>query len=477
MVILLPLPQLTKMSNLNQLNLSSAREGLLSKKFSPTELVTACLSQIKNDEKSLNSFVTICDKTALNEAKNADLSKPLGGIPIAVKDNYCTKGIITTASSKLLENYIPQYDATSIKKLKDAGAIIIGKTNMDAWAHGSSTETSDYGRTLNPWNVNHLPGGSSGGSAAAMAADETIISIGSETAGSIRQPASWCGVVGLKPSYGRVSRYGVIAMKSSTDSPGPITKTVDDAATLLEIMSGHDSSDATSIDEISWSRPSAITDLNKIKIGIPLSYFSPETQPAVKQAILNSVEIFKKLGAEIIELNDVLDPKYSIAVYTILQRSEVSSNLSRFDGVRYGHDRTFFKTEAKRRIMLGTYSLSSGYYDAYYLNAQKVRTLICQDFDNQFAKVDAIIGPVSPTTALKIGASAGQAMFGELQDMLVEPSSIAGLPGISIPCGFDENNLPIGLQIICPQRREDLVYQLAKIFEMNTNYHLQKPQL
>ena len=463
--------------NLNQLNLQEAKDGLKSKKFSSVELVSDCINQIKNNAKNINSFVTICEESALSEALNADLSKPLGGIPIAIKDNYCTKNIKTTASAKLLENYIPQYDATTIEKLKSAGAIIIGKTNMDAWAHGSSTETSDYGATHNPWNLNHLPGGSSGGSAAAMAADEAIISVGSETAGSIRQPASWCGVVGLKPTYGRVSRYGIIAMKSSTDSPGPITKTVDDAATLLEIMSGHDVHDATSIEENNWQRPQIKTDLKNIKIGIPLSYFPKEIQSEVKQAILESSETFKKLGAEIIELSDVLDPKYSIAVYTILQRSEVSSNLARFDGIRYGHDRTFFGTEAKRRIMLGTYSLSSGYYDAYYLKAQKVRTLICNDFDNQFSKVDAIIGPVSPTTALKIGASEGQAMFGELQDMLVEPSSIAGLPGISIPCGFDKNNLPIGLQIICPQKREDLVYQIAKIFELNTNYHLQKPKL
>ena len=463
--------------NLNQLNLQEAKDGLKSKKFSSVELVSDCINQIKNNAKNINSFVTICEESALSEALNADLSKPLGGIPIAIKDNYCTKNIKTTASAKLLENYIPQYDATTIEKLKSAGAIIIGKTNMDAWAHGSSTETSDYGATHNPWNLNHLPGGSSGGSAAAMAADEAIISVGSETAGSIRQPASWCGVVGLKPTYGRVSRYGIIAMKSSTDSPGPITKTVDDAATLLEIMSGHDVHDATSIEEKNWQRPQIKNDLKNIKIGIPLSYFPKEIQPEVKQAILESSETFKKLGAEIIELSDVLDPKYSIAVYTILQRSEVSSNLARFDGIRYGHDRTFFGTEAKRRIMLGTYSLSSGYYDAYYLKAQKVRTLICNDFDNQFSKVDAIIGPVSPTTALKIGASEGQAMFGELQDMLVEPSSIAGLPGISIPCGFDKNNLPIGLQIICPQKREDLVYQIAKIFELNTNYHLQKPKL
>lgn len=465
------------MSNLNRLTLKEAKDGLKSEKFSSTDLVKDCFSQIKTADKKLNAFLTLCKEEAIKESEKADISLPLGGIPLAVKDNFLTKGLRTTASSKVLDNYIAQYDATTIEKLKAAGAIIIGKTNLDAWAHGSSTETSDYGPTLNPWNTDHLPGGSSGGSAAAIAADETIISVGSETAGSIRQPASWCGVVGFKPTYGRVSRFGVIAMKSSTDSPGPICKTVDDAATLLEIMSGADPHDATSIDEKPWLRPEVKKDLKGLKIGLPLSYFPKETQPEVKESILKVVEVYKKLGAEIIELPDVLDPKYSIAVYTILQRSEVSSNLGRFDGIRYGHDRSFFAAEAKRRIMLGTYSLSAGYYDAYYLKAQKVRTLICQDFDKQFQKVDALLGPVSPTTALKLGATEGQAMFGEIQDMLVEPSSIAGLPGISLPCGFDKLNLPIGLQIIAPQKREDLVYQIAKIFEDNTDYHLSKPKL
>lgn len=465
------------MSDLNRLNLKEAREGLLSKKFTSTELITDCLSQIKNNAKKLNTFITICEDSALKEAKTANLSLPLGGIPVAVKDNFCTRNIRTTAASKVLDSYIPQYDATVINRLKSAGAIIIGKTNMDAWAHGSSTETSDFGPTKNPWDAGRLPGGSSGGSAAAMIADEAIISIGSETAGSIRQPSSWCGVVGFKPTYGRVSRYGVIAMKSSTDSPGPICKTVDDAAALLEIISGHDPLDATSINESSWKIPEVKKDLKNIKIGLPLSYFSQETQPEVKENIMKSAEVFKKLGAEIIELPDVLDPKYSIAVYTILQRSEVSSNLARYDGIRYGNNRSFFGPEAKRRIMLGTYSLSAGYYDAYYTKAQKVRTLICQDFDCQFQKVDALIGPVSPCTALPLGATEGQSMFGELQDILLEPSSIAGLSGISIPCGFDKNGLPIGLDIICPQHREDLVYQLAKLFESNTDYHLQKPKL
>lgn len=465
------------MDNLHKLTLKEAREGLLSKKFTAVELTQSCLDRIKTLEKKLNSFVTVTSDEALKQAQSADISLPLGGIPLAVKDNYLTVALRTTASSKVLDKYIAQYDATTIVKLKNAGAIIIGKTNMDAWAHGSSTETSDYGPTLNPWNVEHLPGGSSGGSAAATAADETIISVGSETAGSIRQPASWCGVVGFKPTYGRVSRYGVIAMKSSTDSPGPICKTVDDAASLLEIMSGNDLHDATSINEVPWIRPELRQNLNGLKIGLPTCYFSKETQSEVRDAILKAVETLKKLGAEVVELTNVLDPKYSIAVYTILQRSEVSSNLARFDGIRYGHDRSFFGQEAKRRIMLGTYSLSAGYYDAFYLKAQKVRTLICRDFDNQFEKVDAIIGPVSPTTALKCGASEGQSMFGEIQDMLVEPSSIAGLPGISIPCGFDKIGLPIGLQIITPQRREDLVYQIAKLFEDNTEYYLSRPKL
>ncbi len=465
------------MTDLFKLTLKEAREALKTKKITSVDLVQSCLNRIESVDKKLNCFVTTTGKKALELAKTADISLPLGGIPIAVKDNYLTTGIRTTASSKVLDNYIAQYDATSIEKLKKAGAIIIGKTNMDAWAHGSSTETSDYGPSLNPWNPEHLPGGSSGGSAAAIAADEAIVSIGSETAGSIRQPASWCGVVGFKPTYGRVSRYGVIAMKSSTDSPGPICKTVDDAADLLEIMSGSDPHDATSIDEEPWKKPEPRQNLKGLKIGLPSCYFPSQTQPEVKASILAAVETLKKIGAEVIELTDVLDPKYSIAVYTILQRSEVSSNLARFDGVRYGHDRSFFGSEAKRRIMLGTYSLSAGYYDAYYLKAQKVRTLICRDFDHQFEKVDAIIGPVSPTTALKLGASEGQSMFGELQDMLVEPSSIAGLPGISIPCGFDKIGLPVGLQIIAPQRREDLVYQIAKLFEDSTEFHLKKPQL
>lgn len=460
---------------LNKLTLIDAIKGIKEKKFSSTELVSDCLTKIEQLEPTLNAFVTVNKDQALEQSKNIDFDKPLAGIPIAIKDNFCIKGIRTTASAKLLDKYIAQYTSTVVQKLLDAGAIIIGKTNMDAWAHGSSTETSDFGPTKNPWNPKHLPGGSSGGSAASVASDEVVTSIGSETAGSIRQPSAWCGTVGLKPSYGRVSRYGVIAMGSSMDCPGPITKTVDDAALLLSIISGHDPKDATSIPESSWQISNGLKDLKGFKIGLPKAYFPEQMKPVVKTSVLNACETLKKLGAEIIEL-DVLDPKYAIAVYTVLQRSEVSSNLARFTGIRYGEPRSAFGDEAIRRIMLGTYTLSSGYYDAYYLQAQKVRTLIIQDFDKQFQKVDAIIGPTSPTTALPLGATEGKSMFGELEDMLVEPSTLAGLPGISVPCGFSDG-LPIGLQIITPQLREDLAVNIARLFESNTDYHLQKPKL
>lgn len=463
------------MPNLNKLNLLEAIKGIKEKKFSSKELVTDCFSQIEKLEPTLNSFITLTKDDALKKSENIDFAKPLAGIPIAIKDNFCIKGVKTTASSKVLENYNAQYTATVVEKLEQAGAIVIGKTNMDAWAHGSSTETSDFGPSKNPWNPKYLPGGSSGGSASAVASDEAITSIGSETAGSIRQPAAWCGMVGLKPTYGRVSRYGIIAMASSMDCPGPITKTVDDAALILSIISGHDPKDATSLNQPSWQIPKPLTDLKGLKIGIPKGYFPKNIKPEVKQSVLDAAKTLEKLGAQILEL-DVLDPKYAIAVYTILQRSEVSSNLARFTGIRYGHDRSFFGDETKRRIMLGTYTLSSGYYDAHYLKAQKIRTLIIKDFEKQFQKVDAIIGPTSPTTALPIGASAGQSMFGEMEDILVEPSTLAGLPGISVPCGF-ANGLPIGLQIITPQLREDLAVQIAKLFESSTDYHLQKPSL
>ncbi|OGH11493.1 MAG: glutaminyl-tRNA synthase (glutamine-hydrolyzing) subunit A [Candidatus Levybacteria bacterium RIFCSPLOWO2_01_FULL_36_13] len=461
------------MNKLNEHTIKQAREGLRRKDFSSVELTKACLEQINKAEPSINAFVTICKKEALVQAKEADKlissnqDLPLLGIPIAVKDNLSTLGIRTTASSKVLDDYIPPYDATVIKKLKDAGAVLLGKTNMDAWAHGSSTETSDYGTTKNPWNTNHLPGGSSGGSAAAVAADEAIAAIGTETAGSIRQPASWCGVVGLKPTYGRVSRYGVIAMASSLDSPGPITKTVEDSASLLQVLAGKDEYDAT-------TSPLPIGDytlpieskLNNLKIGISDEYFIEGIDVEVKREVLDSIKKFEEMGAKIEKIK-LFDPRYAIDVYTIIQRSEVSSNLARYDGIRYGSEREKFGDEAKRRIILGTYALSSGYYDQYYNKASKVRSVIIEDFKKAFEKIDVILTPTSPSLPLPIGATNKSIMFGEIADVLVEPSSIAGLPGISIPIGFAKK-LPIGMQIIGPQFAEELILQVAGTYEKKT---------
>lgn len=467
--------------DLNLLTVETAILGLKEKKFSSFDLVKSCLKQIGDKDKKIKAFVTVCKEEALKEAKEIDnlnyedsvKEKPLLGIPFSIKDNFCTKDIKTTASSNVLKDYIPPYNATVYKKLNDSGAIILGKTNMDAWAHGSSTEASDFFTTRNPWDPERLPGGSSGGSAASIASDEAIFSIGSETAGSIRQPASWCGVVGLKPTYGRVSRYGVIAMASSLDSPGPITKTVKDAALILNVIAGSDGFDATcsekEVEDYSSNLEKSIKDL---KIGICEKYFQV-SEKNVTESVKKALKIFEKLGAKIEEV-DLFDPKYAIAVYTILQRSEVSSNLGRYDGIRYGKNRSFFGDEAKRRIMLGTYCLSSGYFDAYYLKAEKVRTIIVDDFKKAFEKVDVIVGPTTPSCALPLGSSKNHPMFGEVADVLVEPSTIAGLPGINVNCGFSPENLPVGLQIIGPQFSEAKILNAAYQFEKNIN--LNKPK-
>lgn len=458
---------------INKLTIKKAKEGLSAKQFSSVELTKACLEQIKKVEDKLNAFITITEKEALTQADRADklISEgqdlPLLGIPIAIKDNFSTKNIKTTASSNVLENYIPPFNATVIERLNNAGMVILGKTNMDAWAHGSSTETSDFGPSKNPWNLNHLPGGSSGGSAAAVAANESIAAIGSETAGSIRQPASWCGVVGLKPTYGRVSRYGVIAMGSSLDSPGPITKTVEDSALILEILAGKDELDATTSPSKTSNYTSNLD--SKIKnfiIGVSDEYLNgvdPEILDSFKKAIAK----FEKMGAKV-EVIKLFDPKYAIDVYTIIQRSEVSSNLARYDGIRYGSARQNFGEEAKRRIMFGTHALSSGYYDQYYNKAQQVRTLIIEDFRKAFEKVNVIIAPTSPSLALPVGSTKGESMFGEIADILVEPSSIAGLTGISIPIGFSNSGLPIGMQIIGRQFNEHEILSVAYQYEQST---------
>ena len=464
----------------NKLTLAEAVKLLKKKDVTSEEIISDCLEAIDKYNGRLNAYLTINEEER-NLGKSAkskvgSYSLPILGIPFAIKDNFLTKNLKTTASSLVLDDFIPPYSATVVEKLEEAGAILLGKTNMDAWAHGSSTETSDYGSTKNPWNLNHLPGGSSGGSAAAVISDLCIFAIGSETAGSIRQPAAWCGCVGLKPTYGRVSRYGVIAMGSSLDSPGPMTKTVEDAAILLEILGGHDPYDATTSSRAKDAYTSFLgKGVKNLKIGIAKEYLLPQMRQEVKDLITDAGDVFEKLGAKV-DMVSTLHPEYAIGVYTVIQRCEVSSNLARYDGVRYGNDRTFFGQEAKRRITLGTFALSEGYADKYYKKAQKVRTLYIKDFEKIFRKYDLVIGPTSPGPALKLGATKGQAMFGEMEDILVEPSTISGLPGISIPCGFVDG-LPIGLDIFGPQFSEGLIIQAADAYESVTPWHKQKPKL
>jgi len=429
------------------------------------QILAEYLKRIEQENPSLNIYLT-----TLSDQPNTQQDTLLAGALIALKDNIAVRGVRTTASSTLLDTFKPPYSATVAERLVNHGARIIGKTNLDAWAHGSSTETSQYGPTLNPRNPKHLPGGSSGGSAAAVAADLCVAAIGTETAGSIRQPAAWCGVVGLKPSYGRVSRFGIAAMASSTDSPGPITKTVKDAAILLNAVAGHDQRDGTTNPETSLDFTRLIgKSIKGMKIG--LLYQDLVGLEIVNPHISAAADVFTKLGANV-EAVDALDPHYAISVYTVVQRGEVSSNLARYDGVRYGADRAAFGAEAKRRIMLGTYTLSAGYADQYYLTAQKVRTAFAQDFTRLFTKFDILISATSPSFAKLLGASEGAAMFGELEDMLLEPSSITGLPGISVPCYRDpETNLFLGLNIMAPMWQEDRVLQVAAAYEDNTEWN------
>ncbi len=463
------------------LTLTQVKKLLKDKKITSKEITEAYLKRIEQVDDDVRAYVTLTKDQSLEQARLADelIAKdedlPLLGVPISIKDNFCTAGVLTTASSNVLRDFIPPYDATVVRKLKEAGAVILGKTNLDAFAHGSSTETSDFGPTKNPWDLNRLPGGSSGGAAASVAASEALIGIGSETAGSIRQPASWCGVVGLKPTYGRVSRYGVIAMASSLDCPGPIGNSALDCGLVLQVLSGKDPFDATtSPKDVPNFTGNLDNSLSHITIGVSEEYFVEGMDPQVEKAVREAIQLFDKLGAKIKKIK-LFDPKKSIAVYTILQRSEVSSNLARFDGIRFGFGREAFGQEAKRRIMLGTYALSAGYYDQFYNKAQKVRTIIVEDFQKAFADVDVIISPTSPSLPLKLGATAGQSMFGEIADMLVEPSSIAGLPGINIPCGFSKEGLPIGLQIIGPQFSEEMILNVAHQYEKERD--IKKPKL
>ena len=466
---------MTKLNEKGQ-SLTQWRRRLIKKQISSREICQFYLNQIRKKNKRLNIYLTI-NNQVITEANRADRlinrysnqifkKQPLLGLPLAIKDNFCTTNLPTTAGSRVLKNYQPPYESTVTQKLKAAGAIILGKTNMDAWAHGSSTETSDFGPAKNPHQISRTPGGSSGGSTAAVAADIAPAAIGSETAGSIRQPASWCGVVGLKPTYGRVSRWGVIAMASSLDCPGPIAKTVADAALLYNQIAGPDNHDATTIQSPPHKLPLTPNLPKKATIGLPREYFRL-SKPKIQNTVLAAAKKLAKAGHKIKEIS-LLDPKISIAVYTIIQRAEVSSNLARYDGLRFGQDRSHFGLEALRRIMLGTFVLSAGYFDQYYLKAQKARTKIINDFKSAFKKVDLILAPTSPTTALKLGAWEKSTMFGETQDVLVEPSALAGLPAISLPCGFDKENLPIGLQIIGPQEQEEKIIKLAYEIEKLT---------
>lgn len=462
----------------NSLTLRQALDIIKKGQASSYEITKACIKAINDLDSKINAFITI-NQASLTLSKESDKKRKAGvlqGIPFAIKDNFLTKGIKTTAASKVLENYIPQYNATVVQRLLNEGSIILGKTNMDAWAHGSSTETSDFGVTKNPWDLERVSGGSSGGSAAAVASDMCIAAIGSETAGSIRGPAAWCGCVGLKPTYGLVSRYGLISMGSSLDCPGPITKTVEDAAIVLEVIAGKDPNDATTSSRFMPKFTSFLGgNLKRLKIGIAKEYLLSEMSNEVKKKIYNAAKVLEDLGADINYVS-TLDPHYAISDYTVIQRSEVSSNLARYDGVRYGNDRSFFGQEAKRRIILGTFVLSEGYSERFYKKAQKVRTLFIEDFRRVFSKFDLIIGPTMPGPAPKIGVTKEAAMYGEMADVLTEPSSLAGLPAISVPCGFVDG-LPIGLDIIGPQFSEGKILKVAYAYEKETNWNKYKPKI
>lgn len=466
------------MKALHELSIPEVHAGYLNKSFTCVELVKHFLARIEKYNPKLNIYLALNEKV-LEQAELVDqeiarkgVGRKLLGIPMAIKDNFLTVGLATTASSNILKGFMPQYESTVTGKLLASGAIFLGKTNMDSFAHGSSTETSDFGPTLNPWNPARLPGGSSGGSAAAIAAQLATAALGSETAGSIRQPAAWCGVTGFKPTYGRSSRYGVIAMASSTDSPGPLAKNVTDAALITQVIAGPDPCDATttSLAVEKYSQQLNRPDLRGLKLALVKEYLLPEMRDDVKKVILEAADKLRSLGATVEEVS-LMDPTYAIGVYTVVQRSEVSSNLSRFDGIRFGHDRDTFGQETKRRLMLGTYTLSAGYYDAFYKKAQAVRTKIITEFAEVFQTYDAVIGAVSPGPALPVGASQNQPMFGEMEDVLLEASSVAGLTSVAVPCGFVDG-LPLGLQITCDQFQELKALQIADCYQRRTTFTL-----
>jgi len=481
-----------------RISIQKAHQLLKTKQVSSVELTRAALERIRKLEPKIKAIVTITEELALKQAQKADEKiasgngSPLNGIPVLIKDVICTKGIRTTCSSRMLENFIPPYDATVVEKLNDCGAVVVGKTNMDEFAMGSSTENSALFTTHNPWDLSRVPGGSSGGSAAAVAAGEAIYALGSDTGGSIRQPASFCSVTGLKPTYGRVSRYGLVAFASSLDQIGPLTQDVADSALVLNAIAGYDSRDSTSVPLPTPDYTKCLTtDIKGLRIGVPKEYFVEGMQTEVADAIRAAIARIEELGAEIGWEASLPHTPYALAVYYIIAPSEASANLARYDGVKYGFsykdtdnmweamEKTRehgFGAEVKRRIMIGTYALSAGYYDAWYLKAQKVRTLIRREFDQAFDKFDALVTPVSPTVPFKIGEKIDDPLQMYLSDVFTIPVNIAGLPAISIPAGF-ANGLPIGMQIIAKPFAEETLLKIAYAYEQATDWHKRRPEI
>ncbi len=480
------------------LTIQEMRQKLLAGELTSVELTRACLERIKATDSKLNAFITVCGDEALAAAEQADQQLAAGnsalltGIPVAVKDIFNTLDVRTTCGSKILDSYVSPYDATAIAKLREQGAIIVGKLNMDEFAMGSSNENSAAGAVHNPWDIERVPGGSSGGSAAAVAAGQVVATLGTDTGGSVRQPASHCGVVGLKPTYGRVSRYGVVAFASSLDQVGPVAGNVEDCALMLNVVAGYDPADSTSVD---CPVPDYLENLNAgvagKKIGLPKEYFIDGLDPEIKQAVDAAIETYRQLGAEIVEVS-LPHTDYSVACYYLIAMAEASSNLARYDGVRFGtrqdpgagligmYQQTRsagFGDEVKRRIMLGTYALSSGYYDAYYLKAQKVRTLIREDFLKVFKEVDLLLTPVAPTPAFKIGSLVDDPLQMYLSDIFTIPTNLAGTCAMSFPCGFSDEGLPIGLQLIGKPFAEDEMLQAAYAFEQATDWKQRVPEV
>jgi aspartyl-tRNA(Asn)/glutamyl-tRNA(Gln) amidotransferase subunit A len=480
------------------LTIHEAAELLRRREITSLELTESVLHRIQETEPHLNAFITITADLALAQARQADErlergeAHPLTGVPAAIKDIICTKGVRTTCGSHMLENYIPPYDATAIERLRRVGMVMVGKTNMDEFAMGSSGENSAFGPTHNPWDLERVPGGSSSGSAAAVAAQQCIYSLGSDTGGSIRQPAALCGVVGLKPTYGRVSRYGLVAFASSLDQIGPITKDVRDAALVLGVIAGHDPLDSTSAPVAVPDYTAALVpDLKGVRVGVPKEYLGEGLDKGSREAVMAAVGVLQELGAEIDWEVSLPTTPYALACYYIIAPSEASANLARYDGVKYGFSYTEgasmwenmektrqygFGMEVKRRIMLGAYALSAGYYDAYYLKALRVRTLICREFEAAFQSHDVLVTPVSPTPAFRLGEKVHDPLQMYLSDIFTIPINIAGLPAISVPCGFSQG-LPVGLQIIGRPFEEATVLRVAYAYEQATPWHNRRPSL